>query len=64
MITKEMKIEEVIRNYPGTLKVFEKYGIDCTNCQLVNYENLEQGARVHRIDLRGMLRDLNRAASS
>ncbi|RMG60386.1 MAG: DUF1858 domain-containing protein [Deltaproteobacteria bacterium] len=61
MITKEMKIEEVIRKFPGTLSVFEKYGIDCAACSLNQYENIEQGARAHNIDLETLLRDLNRA---
>jgi hybrid cluster-associated redox disulfide protein len=63
MITKEMKMEEIIRRFPATLKIFEQYGIDCAKCQLGEYENLEQGARVHNIDIHNILKDLNGAAN-
>ncbi len=61
MITKDMKIEEIIRKFPQTLPVFEKYGIDCADCSLGKFENIEQGAKVHNIDLDKLLKDLNRA---
>jgi hydrid cluster protein-associated redox disulfide domain len=47
MIDKEMKIEDVLRRYPQTIPVFERFGIDCAQCQLSEYENLEHGAKVH-----------------
>lgn len=59
MITKDMKIEEIIRKYPKTLKIFDQYGIDCTTCQLKEFENLEAGAKVHNIDLSAIIDDLN-----
>lgn len=60
MITKDMKIEEIIRTYPQTLKIFDLYGIDCATCHLKEYENLEAGAKVHNIDLHAIVEDLNR----
>lgn len=59
MIRKEMKIEEVLRKYPQTVAVFQRFGIDCANCQLSEYEDLEHGAKVHKIDLETLLRCLN-----
>jgi hybrid cluster-associated redox disulfide protein len=59
MIDKEMKIEEVLRRYPRTVPVFERFGIDCAQCQLSEYENLEHGAKVHGIDLDALLKELN-----
>lgn len=59
MITKDMKIEEIIRKYPHTLKIFDRYGIDCASCHLKEFENLEAGAKVHRIDLTTIIKDLN-----
>ncbi len=60
MITKDMKIEEIIRTYPQTLKIFDRYGIDCATCHLKEYENLEDGAKVHNIDLHAIVEDLNK----
>ena len=59
MIDKDMKIEDVLRRYPRTIPVFERFGIDCAQCQLSEYEDLEHGAKVHGIDLSALLRDLN-----
>jgi len=59
MIDKEMKIEDVLRRYPQTIPVFERFGIDCAQCQLSEYENLEHGAKVHGIDLSTLLMKLN-----
>jgi hybrid cluster-associated redox disulfide protein len=62
MITKETKIEDVLRRFPATVSVFTRFGIDCAGCQLSAWENLEHGARVHGIDLPRLLEALNEAA--
>ena len=59
MIHKEMKIEDVLRRFPQTVPVFRRFGIDCDQCQLSEYEDLEHGAKVHGIDLRALLAELN-----
>ena len=59
MIRKEMKIEDVLRNFPQTIPVFRRFGIDCAQCQLSEYEDLEHGAKVHGIDLKELLQGLN-----
>ncbi len=64
MITRDMTIGEIIRRYPETLRVFEKYGLDCYECQIADFEALEHGAGVHKIDVDMMLEELNRIAST
>jgi hybrid cluster-associated redox disulfide protein len=64
MIRKEMKIEDVLRKYPQTIPVFRRFGIDCAQCQLSGYEDLEHGARVHGIDLETLLRGLNESLAA
>lgn len=59
MIRKDMKIEDVLRKYPQTIPVFERFGIDCAECQLSEFEDLEHGAKVHGINLDELLRKLN-----
>ncbi len=61
MIDKDMKIEEILRRFPQTIPVFRRFGIDCVQCQLSEYENLEHGAKVHGIDLQALLSSLNDA---
>jgi len=64
MIRKEMKIEDVLRKYPQSVAVFERFGIDCAGCQLSPFEDLEHGAKVHKIDLEALLKGLNDSLKS
>jgi hybrid cluster-associated redox disulfide protein len=59
MIRKDMKIEDVLRKYPQTIPVFRRFGIDCAQCQLSEYEDVEHGAKVHGIDVETLLQGLN-----
>ena len=61
MIHKDMKIEEVLRRFPQTIPVFRRFGIDCDQCQLSEYEDIEHGAKVHGIDPEELLAGLNDA---
>ncbi|MBM2827945.1 MAG: hypothetical protein HW408_477 [Actinobacteria bacterium] len=59
MIHKDMKIEDVLRKFPQTIPVFERFGIDCAGCQLSEFEDLEHGAKVHGINLEMLISGLN-----
>ena len=59
MIRKEMKIEDVLRKYPRTVAVFERFGIDCAGCQLSPFEDPEPGAKIHKIAREALLKGLN-----
>jgi hybrid cluster-associated redox disulfide protein len=59
MIAKEMTIGEIIRRYPQTLPIFERYGLTCNECQIADYEALEHGAGVHKVDVDKLLEELN-----
>jgi hybrid cluster-associated redox disulfide protein len=56
-----MHIGEIVRLYPHTLKIFEKHGLECFECQIADFEALEHGANVHKLDLDDLLGELNRA---
>lgn len=58
-ITKEMKIDEVIQKYPETMEVFLESGFHCFGCAGAAFENLEQGAMVHGIDIDKLIEKLN-----
>ncbi len=60
-ITKQMKIDEVIKKYPQTAKVFEKYEFHCLGCAAASFESLEQGALAHGINVEKLVKDLNEA---
>jgi len=61
MITKDMRIAEVVGKYPDTLMVFLQYGLGCIGCQIARYETIEEGALVHGIDVEQLVADLNAA---
>lgn len=62
MITKDMTIGEVVQNHPNAIPVFQRFGMTCLGCPATQFENLEQGAMVHGIDLDDLLKALNEAA--
>ncbi|MEI8356115.1 MAG: DUF1858 domain-containing protein [Deltaproteobacteria bacterium] len=60
MITKDMIIGDIIRSYPQTLVIFDKFGLDCFECQVADFEKLESSAVVHKVDVDLLLEELNR----
>jgi hybrid cluster-associated redox disulfide protein len=59
MISRKMSIEEVVRRYPQTRNIFERYGLGCIGCQAALFESIEQGAEIHDIDVNALIADLN-----
>jgi hybrid cluster-associated redox disulfide protein len=60
-IEKSMTIGEVVQKYPQTIEVFLKHGLMCFGCAIARYENVEQGAMAHGIDVDALITDLNAA---
>ncbi|MBI4736959.1 MAG: DUF1858 domain-containing protein [candidate division NC10 bacterium] len=58
-ITKEMKIEEVVQQFPETIQVFSRFGVGCLGCSAAQYDNVEQGAAIHGLDAEQLLQELN-----
>jgi hybrid cluster-associated redox disulfide protein len=62
-VTKDMLLGEVISKYPSTMEVFLSHGLHCAGCGAAFSETVEMGAESHGIDLKAILKDLNKAAS-
>ena len=60
-ITKEMGIMEVVQKYPQTVEVFQSAGMGCLGCAAARFENIEQGAGAHGIDVDKLIEALNKA---
>ena len=60
-ITKEMPIGEVVEKYPQTVEVFLRHGLMCFGCALARFENVEQGAVAHGINVEVLIKDLTTA---
>ncbi len=63
-ITKEMSIMEVVQKYPGTAEVFMNAGMGCLGCAAARFENIEQGASAHGIDIDALMEGLNKVAAA
>jgi hybrid cluster-associated redox disulfide protein len=63
-IQKDTPIAQVVEKHPETVKVFLKHGLMCFGCAIAQFENIEQGAGAHGINLDALLSDLNAAIAS
>lgn len=60
-ITPDMGIMDVVTKYPETVDVFLESGMGCLGCAASHFENIEQGATAHGIDLARLMTNLNAA---
>lgn len=58
-ITKDMTIQSVVESNPETIRVFLDHGLHCIGCSVARFENIEQGALAHGIDVDVLTKDLN-----
>ena len=58
-ITKDMSIMEVVQKFPDTVEVFMNSGMGCLGCAAAHFENIEQGALAHGIDIDSLMKGLN-----
>ena len=58
MIDGSMSINELLAKYPETMKVFDDFGMGCVGCEAALFENIEQGARVHGVNVERLLESL------
>lgn len=63
-ITKDMSIIEVVQEYPDTAMVFMYAGMGCLGCAAARFENIEQGAAAHGIDVDALVDALNEVVSA
>ena len=61
VINKDMPIGQVVEKYPQTVEVFLRHGLMCFGCAVAHFENLEQGATAHGINVDLLVKDLNTA---
>ncbi|MBQ8682745.1 MAG: DUF1858 domain-containing protein [Selenomonadales bacterium] len=60
-LTKDMGIMEIVQQYPQTVEVFVSFGMGCLGCAAARFENVEQGAGAHGIDIDQLMKALNEA---
>ena len=58
LITKDMGIMEIVQKYPATVEVLQRFGMGCIGCAAAHFENIEQGALAHGIDVPALMEAL------
>ena len=61
VITPDMPIGAVVREYPSTINVFLRHGLGCVGCAVARFENIRTGAQVHGINVDTLIKDLNQS---
>jgi hybrid cluster-associated redox disulfide protein len=61
LIEKEMSIEDAVRRFPKSATVFERHRMGCIGCRAALFETIEQGAKVHGVDVEALMADLRKA---
>ena len=51
MITKDMSITDIVEKHEEAVEVLLKYGMHCFGCMAARFENIEQGALAHGINV-------------
>tara|TARA_Y100000310_G_scaffold338109_1_gene426879 strand:- start:490 stop:672 length:183 start_codon:yes stop_codon:yes gene_type:complete len=60
MIKKEMTIAEVLKKRPKSAEIFMQNGLHCIFCPMASSESIEEAAKVHGLDLKKLLKELNK----
>ena len=60
-LTKDMNIIEIVQKYPQTAQIFMQFGMGCLGCAAARFENVEQGANAHGMDVDALMVALNKA---
>ena len=58
-ITKDMSIIDIVQQYPDTVDILMNAGMGCLGCAASHFENIEQGAMAHGIDIDALIEELN-----
>ncbi len=59
MIKRDTPIIDILRSCPQAQAIFEKHGMNCSNCLGASLEIIESGAKAHEINIDELLKELN-----
>jgi hybrid cluster-associated redox disulfide protein len=63
MITRKTSIIELLRSHPMARDIFARHGMGCIGCMGAATETIENGAKMHDIDIEALLKELNALCS-
>ncbi len=59
IITKDWSITDIVEKYPETAEILLNNGMHCFGCMAARFENIEQGALAHGINVDELMKELN-----
>ena len=62
-ITLQSNLLEVLRQYPETGKVFNRFNMKCRSCMGAKEETIRKSAESHGVDPKVMVKELNDAVN-
>ncbi|MCD1146759.1 DUF1858 domain-containing protein [Peptoniphilus sp. KCTC 25270] len=60
MITKDMLIGDLVRQYPEAIRTLMSFGMGCVGCPSSQMESLEEAAAVHGFSVDELMAELNK----
>lgn len=57
-------VQQVVEQYPQTIPVFARHGLQCVGCYISPFHTITDTAREYALSLEPLLADLNRAVSA
>jgi hybrid cluster-associated redox disulfide protein len=63
-IKKDTPINQIISNYPQTIKFFNDMQMSCSSCFAVSFDTLENGALMHNMDVNTLIIKLDQFIAS
>jgi len=59
-ITKKTRFSELLEKFPETMEIFMKEGMYCLGCPMSSLETIEEGCKVHGLDVNKIIKKLNK----
>lgn len=60
MISRDMLIGDLVRQYPEAIRTLMQFGMGCVGCPSSQMESLEEAAYVHGFDVDELMNALNK----
>ncbi|WP_446720815.1 DUF1858 domain-containing protein [Mesorhizobium sp. L-8-10] len=64
LFSDDMTVDEVMRRWPSTIRVFLRHGMLCVGCPIASFHTIPDAAREHGLDEVELRRELESAVSS
>lgn len=59
-ITKDMTLNQILQADPATAEILASFKLDCSGCLAASTETLEQGAKMHGLNVDEIVTALNK----